>query len=127
MYVHVQVTKPDSSKPASAYCQWIVVIGGKGLPAISAAAVPTTTSAAVPTTTSAAGPLLLGFGFIDSDLAAVEAGTIEFLDSFLRLALARHLDKAKALALTRITIRDHVDPIDRAALAKRILQSLLGR
>ncbi len=68
---------------------------------------------------------MLGFGFIDSDLAAVEARPIEFLDSLLRLGVARHLDKAKALALTRITIRDHVDPIDSAALAKRILQSLL--
>jgi len=97
----------------------MVVTERTGLPAIPAAA--------VPTTTSAAGPLLLGFGFIDNDLVAVEAGTVEFLDSLLRLAVARHLDEAKAPALTRITIRDHVDRIDRAALAKRILQSLLGR
>ncbi len=109
MHVHVQVIKPTSSKLGSACCQWIVVIEGKGLPEISAA-----------------GSLLLGFGFIDNDLAAVEAGTVEFLDSLLRLAVARHLDEAKASALTRITIRDHVDRIDRTALAKRILQSLLG-
>jgi hypothetical protein len=56
---------------------------------------------------------------------AVEADTIELLDSLLRLAAARHLDEGKALAPTRITIRDQIDRIDRAALAKRILQSLL--
>ncbi len=119
MHVHVQVIKPATSRLGSAYCQWIVVIEGKGLPAISAAAVrPTTSAPRLP---------LLGFGFIDSDLTTVEAGTIEFLDSLLRLAVARHLDEAKALALTGITIRDHGDPIDRTAQAERILQSLLGR
>ncbi len=120
MHVHVQVTMPTSSMLGSACCQWIVIIKDKSLPAISAAAVPTTTSAA-------AGPLLLGFGLIDRHRPAIAVGAIEFLDSLLRLAIARHLDEAKALALTRITICDHVDRIDRAALTKRILQSLLVR
>ncbi len=96
----------------------MVVIEGKGLSAISA----TTATAAMMVL-----PWGLRLGFIDNDLVAVEAETVEFLDSLLRLAVARHLDEAKAPALTRITIRDHVDRIDRAALAKRILQSLLGR
>ena len=114
MHVHVQVIKPVSSKLGSARCQWIIVIQGKGLPAISTAA------------TTAVVPWGLRLGFIDNDLAAVEAGTVEFLDSLLRLAVARHLDETKASALTRITIRDHVGRINHAALAKRILQSLLG-
>ena len=58
-------------------------------------------------------------------MRAVEAGTIEFLDSLLHRAVARHLDAGNALARSRITTRDHVGRIDRTALANRFLQSLL--
>jgi len=117
MHAHFQVFKPASSKRGNVCCQQIVGYEGKGLPTILAAA--------VPTTTSAAGPLLLGFGLIDLHRPAIAVGAIKFLDSLLRLAIPRHLDKGKALALTRITICDDVDRINRAALAKRILQLLL--
>ena len=117
MQVHLQVIKPASSKLGSAQCQWIIVIEGKGLPAISAADAPPTI---------ATRSLFLRFSLVDRHWLAVAVGTVEFLDCLLRLALARHLDEAKALALTRITIRDHVDRINRAEPAKCILESLLA-
>jgi hypothetical protein len=89
------------------------------------AAVATAATATTIATATAVAPWRLQCGFIYFDLTAVETETIEFLDSLLCLAVARHLDEGKALALTRITIRDHVDRIDRSALAKHILQGLL--
>ena len=65
-------------------------------------------------------------GFINFNLAAVEAGTIEFLNSLLRFSVARHIDEGKALALTH----GHVDRIDRPVLAirsgPRILDSAIS-
>ncbi len=111
MHVHVQVIKPASSKPGSACCQWIVVIEGKGLPAISAAA----------------GSLLLGFGLIDRHRPAIVVAAVEAIDCRMSFRFTRHFDEAKAPASASATIGNQLDGFHGSACREFIRKILLGR
>ena len=93
MHVHVPVIKPASSKLGSARCQWIVVIEGKGLPAISATAV----------------HLPQGSGLIDLHRPAIIVGAVEAIDCRLSFRFTHHFDEAKAPALASVTIGNQLD------------------
>ncbi len=93
MHIHVQVIQPASSKLGSACCQWIVVIGGKGLPAISAAAVHRPQ----------------GFGLIDLHRLAIVVAPIEAIDCRMSFRFTRHFDEAKAPGSASVTIGHQLD------------------
>ncbi len=111
MHVHVQVIKPDSTKLGRTYCQWIVVIEGKGLSAISAASV----------------PVLQGSGLIDLHRPAIVVGPVEAIDCRLSFGFTRHFDEAKALASTSVTIGNQLDGFHGSVCREFIRKILLGR
>ncbi len=96
----------------------MVVIEGKGLPAISAP---------VPSTTSATGPLLLGSGLIDLHRPALVVGAVETIDCRLSFRFTRHFDEAKALESASVTIGNQLDGFHSSASREFIRKILLGR
>ncbi len=111
MHVLVQVIKPASSKLGSARCQWIIVIEGKGLPAISAAAV----------------YLPQGSGLIDLHRPAIIVGAVEAIDCRLSFHFTHHFDEAKTPALASVTIRNQLDGFHDSVCREFIRKILLGR
>ncbi len=97
----------------------MVVIEGKGLPAISIAA--------VPTTTSAAGPPLLGFGFIDLHRSAFVVGAVEAIDCRMSFRFTRHFDEAKAPGSASVTISNQLDGFHGSVCREFMRKILLGR
>ncbi len=112
MQVHVQVIKPASPKLGSARCQWIIVIEGKGLPAISSAV---------------AVHLLQGFGLIDLHRPAIIVGAVEAIDCRLSFHFTHHFDEAKAPALTSVTIGNQLDGFHGSVYREFNRKILLGR
>ncbi len=112
MHVHAQVIKPASSKLGSARCQWIIIIEGKGLPAISSAAV-----VRVPQ----------GFGLIDLHRPAIIVGAVEAIDCRLSFGITGHFDEAKALESASVTIGNQLDGFHGSACREFIRKILLGR
>ncbi len=111
MHVHVQVIKPASSKLGSARCQWIFVIEGRGLPAISAAAV------RVPQ----------GSGLIDLHRPAIIVGTVQAIDCRLGFCFTHHFDETKAPASASVTIRNQLDGFHDSVCREFNRKILLGR
>ncbi len=111
MHVHVQVIKPANSKLSSARCQWIIVIEGGGLPAISAAAV------RVPQ----------GSGLIDLHRLAIIVGAVEAIDCRLSFRFTHHFDEAKAPALASVTIGNQLDGFHGSVCREFNRKILLGR
>ncbi len=111
MHVHVQVIKPASSKLDSARCRWIIVIEGKGSPAISAATV----------------DLSQGFGLIDLHRPAIIVGAVEAIDCRLSFRFTYHFDEAKAPALAGVTIGNQLDGFHGSVCRKFNRKILLGR
>ncbi len=112
MHVHVQVIKPASSKLGNARCQWIIVIEGKGLPAISSAA---------------AVHLLQGFSLIDLHRPAIIVGAVEAIDCRLSFRFTHHFDEAKAPALASVTIGNQLDGFHGSVCREFNRKILLGR
>ena len=112
MHVHVQVIKPASSKLGSARCQWIIVIEGRGLPAISSAA---------------AVHIPQGFGLIDLHRPAIIVGAVEAIDCRLSFRFTHHFDEAKAPALTSVTIGNQLDGFHGSVCREFNRKILLGR
>ncbi len=111
MHVHVYTIKPDSSKLGSARCQWIVVIEGKGLPAISATAV----------------HIPQGSGLIDLHRPAIVVGAVEAIDCRMSCHRTRHFDEAKAPASANATIGNQLDGFHGSECCEFIRKILLGR
>ena len=59
------------------------------------------------------------------NVATIQFMLVEHLDRFLGFRLRRHLDKAEALGLARITIHDQRDLLDLTGLAEELTQLLL--
>ncbi len=111
MHIHVQVIKPASSKLGSACCKWIVVIGGKGLPAISAGAV----------------HLPQGSGLIDLHRPAFVVGAVEAIDCRMRFHFTHHFDEAKDLASARVSLGNQLDGFHGSVCREFICKILLVR
>ncbi len=111
MHVHVQVIKPASSRLGSACCQWIVIVEGKGLPAIAAAT----------------GLLLLGSGLIDLHRRAIVVCAIEAIDCRMSFRFTRHFDEAKAPTSASVTIGNQFDGFHGSVCREFIRKILLGR
>ena len=112
MHVHVPVIKPASSKLGSARCQWIIVIDGRGLPAISSAA---------------AVHLPQGFGLIDLHRPAIIVGAVEAIDCRLSFRFTHHFDEAKDPALASVTIGNQLDGLHGSVCREFDRKILLGR
>ncbi len=97
----------------------MVVIEGKGLPAISVDA--------VPTTTTAAGLSLLGSGLIDLHRPAIVVGAVEAIDCRMSFRFTRHFDEAKAPGSASVTIGNQLDGFHGSVCREFIRKILLGR
>ncbi len=96
----------------------MVVIEGKGLPAISAP---------VPSTTSATGPLLLGSGLIDLHRLAFVVCAVEAIDCRMSFRFTRHFDEAKAPGSASVTIGNQFDGFHGSECREFIRKILFGR
>ena len=112
MHVHVQVIKPASSKLGSARYQWIIVIEGRGLPAISSAA---------------AIHLPQGFGLIDLHRPAIIVGAVEAIDCRLSFHFTHHFDEAKAPTSVGVTVGNQLDGFHGSVCREFNRKILLGR
>src|SRR5512134_2386556 len=80
-------------------------------------------AAAAETATAA---ILARLCFVDLDLSAIEHLAVHGLRCGLRLAVGRHLDERKALALARVAIGDQAHRVYRAARRESLAQRLRG-
>jgi hypothetical protein len=84
----------------------------------AAAAIPTAAAA----TTATASALFARPGLVDGQGSAVVLFPIQPRDGCLSLRLARHLDEAKALALTGVMVSNDLSTLNRTVLGKQLLQ-----
>jgi hypothetical protein len=84
------------------------------------------TAAIVAKATSAAAAILAGFGFIDFQGATTDFLAIEVLNRRCGLFLAGHFHEGKASRASGVAVFHNTGRLNRAGLAKQLLQLLTG-
>ena len=102
---------------------------GSGLPVpatihISGLSVATATIVATATTT---GAILLRFGLIDRQSAAIDIASIQPFDGLLPATVIGHLDKTEAFGLAGVSIHDQFGTVNTAKLRKQLPQLVFSR
>jgi hypothetical protein len=70
--------------------------------------------------------LLVSGGLVHTDLAPVEAGPVEYIDSVISVLLGCEFDEAKALVLAVYAVDGHVEGSDAAVVVHELGEQLLG-